>query len=156
MPLPTPAPAPAGPAATGDGPGRAAGRCRGGGSAADTSTPSQAASAGGSRPSATSGSAAAPQSVGLGAMFLDMLRAKRDTAPDRRLLDAQLGADPGDIAAKVRRGEDFGGGIWRWEVGFGSSSIGSSSIGNLPVVERLARCRTADVFVLAGDCRARE
>lgn len=38
----------------------------------------------------------------LGAIFLDMLRAKRDTAPDRRHLDRALAADPWDISHKVR------------------------------------------------------
>ncbi|EFJ46922.1 hypothetical protein VOLCADRAFT_121049 [Volvox carteri f. nagariensis] len=46
----------------------------------------------------------------LGAMFLDMLRAKRDLVPDRRLLDRAAEVDPGDIAAKVaawRRARGF-------------------------------------------------
>ncbi|KXZ44382.1 hypothetical protein GPECTOR_68g353 [Gonium pectorale] len=43
-------------------------------------------------------------------LFLDMLRAKRDTAPDRRLMDAPLQTDPGDIAVKLaawRRARGF-------------------------------------------------
>ncbi|KAG2444520.1 hypothetical protein HXX76_001267 [Chlamydomonas incerta] len=125
VPLPSPAPAAAAAAAGGAGaagaPSRAAGRCRaaaagGVGVAAPTPTATFARAA----PSgATTGAAAAATAagscggVGLGAMFLDMLRAKRDTAPDRRLLDAQLGADPGDIAARVGRGGAGRQGRWR-------------------------------------------
>ena len=129
---PAPKPKPGGSGAAGPtgggGSSRAAGRCRGsGGAAAAAAAAATTGSAAGGTPAATpsrgaaasaasgaacgaagaSGSVApgAVSCVGLGAMFLDMLRAKRDTAPDRRQLDDRMmGADPGDIAAKVRAG----------------------------------------------------
>ncbi|GFR50847.1 hypothetical protein Agub_g13120 [Astrephomene gubernaculifera] len=57
----------------------------------------------------------------LGAIFLDMLRAKRDTAPDRRLLDAPLQSDPGDIASKLA--------AWRRARGFQDAPPGSDGAG---------------------------
>ncbi|KAG2452811.1 hypothetical protein HYH02_002158 [Chlamydomonas schloesseri] len=134
VPLPTPAPtpSPAGPSAAGGAAAgasaRAVGRCRGGGAAAAAaSTIGRPVPSGASGSSSAAAAAAAPgaggaPSVGLGAMFLDMLRAKRDTAPDRRLLDAQLGADPGDIAAKVA--------AWRRARGFANPGPGAGPSGS--------------------------
>ncbi|PNW88250.1 hypothetical protein CHLRE_01g021200v5 [Chlamydomonas reinhardtii] len=158
---PAPKPKPGGSGAAGPtgggGSSRAAGRCRGsGGAAAAAAAAATTGSAAGGTPAATpsrgaaasaasgaacgaagaSGSVApgAVSCVGLGAMFLDMLRAKRDTAPDRRQLDDRMmGADPGDIAAKVA--------AWRRARGFegpgaagpsGSGASGSGASGSAP------------------------
>ncbi|KAG2493607.1 hypothetical protein HYH03_008124 [Edaphochlamys debaryana] len=72
-------------------------------------------------------------------MFLQMLRAKRDTAPDRRTLDFPLPADPANIEAKVaawRRSRGFldpgpgsGGGGGSGAAGASSSAEGASGSG---------------------------
>ncbi|GLC34981.1 protein ubiquitination [Pleodorina starrii] len=71
------------------------------------------------RGSGTGGSGPGADDPAMGAIFLDMLRAKRDTAPDRRQMDRHLEADPGDIAAKVA--------AWRRARGFADPGAGGGA-----------------------------